>query len=243
MLRSGTDDCLQPPRWSASRRGSEEPPGRPRPPCLSRRLIPGQVSPGAPATLPPLTRPAPMRLVVSVGPVRICLTVRLAGRFGPSLPRCCNSRRDSVMPPGRPRQPALRASATVLQLSPGTPAIGPEVLVGQRPVAAWCALAQARIVRRSASPDRSHARPFSCDGSRPAIALSPHRPGASSRGAVEKHRQRDTRRGRAAPSSAPDRSPSTTCRTAIGRSAPNLSTATAPWPHDVHWPIPGSGRS
>src|SRR5438094_541283 len=49
-------------------------------------------------------------------------------------PRCCCSRRASVEPPGRPRQPPISASPTANHVSPCASRIAPELRRGCCPV-------------------------------------------------------------------------------------------------------------
>jgi hypothetical protein len=78
-------------------------------------------------------------------------------------PRCAASSRARDCPPGRPRPPILRFRLINSQVSRLAPATSPERWAGQRPLAAWCASAQARIrstVSGARSPRRSASKPF-----------------------------------------------------------------------------------
>ena len=60
------------------------------------------------------------------------------------LVRCSETSRSSEPPAGKPRRPSARASATLNQVSPHEPGIGPDCQSGQSPLSAKIALTQAQ---------------------------------------------------------------------------------------------------
>ena len=154
---------------AANRAVREEPPGRPRRPSFRAASTAVQVSSGTPRTGPAWAsghRPVASRWARAQ--VRIFRSDSRRGRTG----RCFASRWVSDEPPGRPRRPLVRAMLTIAQISSDLSATGPELVRGQRPVAARWASAQRGSVERQPGEVLGCGR----RGARPAIGPATSRP-------------------------------------------------------------------
>ncbi len=134
--------CLESLRRSPNSFANEEPDASPRLPRLSAESTVLQFKPPEPA-IGPESRlwNTPCRLKYALPHCAICSKRNRfdSGTRGnrldlPSkMPRCLLSRPASVRPPGNPRDPRRSALSIALQVSPGSPLIGPESRYGQWP--------------------------------------------------------------------------------------------------------------